>query len=57
MKASVLSLPLEKKSKTKTMKMKSTYENDMMKRTEAEGSYFAAFLGVDWGSQEHASWA
>jgi len=54
MKASVLSLPLEKKSKTKTMKMKSTYENDMMKRTEAEGSDFAAFLGVDWGSQEHA---
>jgi transposase len=32
--------------------MKSTYD-DMMKRTEAEGD-FAALIGLDWGSEEHA---
>jgi transposase len=51
MKASVLSLP--PKTKSKTIKMKSTYDDDMMKRTEVEGG-FAALLGLDWGSQEHA---
>ncbi len=34
--------------------MKSNYDDhDMMKRTEAE-SGFAALIGLDWGSQEHA---
>jgi transposase len=31
--------------------MKSTYDDDMMKRTEGD---FAAFIGLDWGSEEHA---
>ena len=34
--------------------MKLTYEDDMMNRTKAEGGNFAALLGLDWGSQEHA---
>jgi transposase len=50
MKASVLSLPSEK-TKSKTMKMKSTYDDEMMKRP---GGDFAALLGLDWGSREHA---
>jgi transposase len=31
--------------------MKSTYDDDMMKRTEGD---FAALIGLDWGSEEHA---
>src|ERR1700686_296697 len=31
--------------------MKSTYDDDMMKRTEGD---FAALIGLDWGSQSHA---
>lgn len=34
--------------------MKSTYQDDMSKRTEAEDGNFAALLGLDWGSAEHA---
>jgi transposase len=38
----------------KTKKMKSTYEgNKPMTKTEAEGG-FAALIGLDWGSEEHA---
>lgn len=43
-----------KRTKTKTKKMKSTYDDDMSKRTETEGGNFAALLGLDWGSAEHA---
>lgn len=50
MKASVLSLPA-KKTKSKTMKMKSTHDDKMMKRNEGD---FAALIGLDWGSEEHA---
>ena len=54
MKASVL-LPSRRKTKLNTKEMKSTHHdnNDTMKRTEAE-SDFAALIGLDWGSQEHA---
>jgi len=54
MKASVLSLSRSKQEpKQNTTKMKPTYDDDMMKKTEAEGD-FAALIGLDWGSQEHA---
>ena len=33
--------------------MKSTYDDDTMKRNEAEDD-FAALIGLDWGSEEHA---
>src|SRR5438045_4791643 len=52
MKASVLSLP--RKDQKPTTKMKLTCEDDMMNKTKAQGGNFAALLGLDWGSVEHA---
>ena len=43
-----------KRTKTNTKKMKSTYDDDIMKKTETEGGNFAALIGLDWGSAEHA---
>jgi len=50
MKASVLFAPCKNQT-GKSNKMKSTYDDDMMKRTEGD---FAALIGLDWGSEEHA---
>jgi hypothetical protein len=33
--------------------MKSTHDDNTMKKTETEG-HFAALIGLDWGSEEHA---
>jgi transposase len=52
MKASVLSLP--PKTQKQNHQMKSPYDDDMMQKTEVEEGDFAALLGLDWGSAEHA---
>ena len=52
MKASVLLLSRAKNQTRKTKPMKSIHD-DTINTTEAEGD-FAALIGLDWGSEEHA---
>src|SRR5436190_2192706 len=52
MKASVLSLPVST-SNTKTHEMKPNHHHHLSSETQRE-SDFAALIGLDWGSQEHA---
>ena len=52
MKASVLLLSRAKNQTRKIKPMKSTHD-DTINTTEAEGD-FAALIGLDWGSEEHA---
>lgn len=55
MEASVLFVSRQEKNKANqpTNKMKSTHDDNTMKKTETEGG-FAALIGLDWGSEEHA---
>jgi transposase len=53
MEASVLFVSRAAKQNQPTNKMKSTNDDNTMKKTETEGD-FAALIGLDWGSQEHA---
>jgi hypothetical protein len=39
------------KNQLKTTKMKLTFDDEIIKQTEGD---FAALIGLDWGSQEHA---
>jgi hypothetical protein len=54
MKASVLLLSRPRNQTRKTKPMKSTNNNDSIERMETEEGAFAALIGLDWGSEEHA---